>query len=231
MPIYRLSEKIAFPSPQFAVPEGLLAIGGDLSELRLLLAYKMGIFPWFSEEEPIMWWSPDPRLILYPSDIKVSKRLNRTINQGLFKITSDTAFDRVIESCARIRIENNQGTWIIDEMIKAYCRLFDSGYAHSVEAWYNDDLVGGLYGISLGGCFFGESMFSRISNASKVCLVALCRYIEEMSFDMIDCQIVTEHLLRMGARSIPRSQFLKQLEHSMRRGTLKGKWTILPQDP
>lgn len=226
MPVFRLSDKISFPPPYLAEPEGLLAIGGDLSENRLLLAYKMGIFPWFSKGEPILWWSPDPRLILYPDGVNISKRLRRTINQGIFEVTSDTAFEHVIESCAQSRSKENNETWIIDEMIESYCRLFDSGYAHSIETWYDGKLAGGIYGISLGGCFFGESMFSHVSNASKVALVALCGYLKSLSFDMIDCQITTDHMLRMGAVEISRYQFIKKLTQSITRKTLRGKWNI-----
>ncbi len=226
MPIFRLSERISFPPPSFAEPEGLLAIGGDLSEKRLLLAYRMGIFPWFSEGEPILWWSPDPRLVLFPSEIKISARLKRTISQGVFKVTSDTAFDQVITSCARVRLEKNQETWIVDEMIDAYCGLFEAGYAHSLESWYKGELAGGVYGLSLGGCFFGESMFTRVSNASKVALAALCDFLKGHGFDMIDCQVTTAHLMRMGAREIPRARFLKLLSESLKKPTLKGKWSI-----
>jgi leucyl/phenylalanyl-tRNA--protein transferase len=229
MPIFRLSERVSFPPPYFAEPEGLLAVGGNLSEKRLLLAYRMGIFPWFSDGEPIMWWSPDPRLVLYPSEIKISTRLKRTISQGFFEITSDTVFDRVIASCAQVRIKDNQGTWIVDEMIDAYSRLFDAGYAHSVEAWHDGELAGGLYGLSLGGCFFGESMFTCVSNASKIALVALCDFLKGLSFDMIDCQVTTGHLMRMGAREIPRARFLKALEKSLKRPTLRGRWSIQVQ--
>ncbi len=224
MPIFRLSEKNSFPPPHFAEPEGLLAVGGDLSEKRILLAYQMGIFPWFTEDEPILWWSPDPRLLLYPSDIYISKRLNRTIRQGTFKITCDTAFDRVISACASVRVKNFQETWIGEEMIEAYCRLFESGYAHSVEVWYQGELAGGLYGLSLGGSFFGESMFSYVSNTSKIAFVALCRFLNALSFDLIDCQVKTDHLKRMGAVEVSRSRFLKQLQHSVTRTTLKGNW-------
>jgi len=225
MPIFRLSEKLSFPPPHFAEPEGLLAIGGDLSEDRLLLAYQMGIFPWFSDDEPILWWSPDPRLVLYPSDVKISNRLHRTIRQKTFQVTIDTAFDQVIRACAKDRLQNAQETWIVDEMIAAYCRLYDSGYAHSIEAWHNGNLAGGLYGLSLGGCFFGESMFTRISNASKVALAVLCKFLTSVSIDFIDCQVTTGHLQRMGAVEIKRSRFLKELRLSMNKKTLRGHWT------
>ncbi len=226
MPIFRLSDKVSFPPPHYAARNGLLAIGGDLSESRLLLAYRMGIFPWFSPYDPILWWSPDPRLVLYPDEIHVPGRLRRKINSGIFKVTSDTAFDRVIDECARVRRENNEETWLVDDMIEAYCGLHEQGYAHSVETWYRDELAGGLYGVCLGGSFFGESMFTRVSDASKVALAALCCYMSENDFDIIDCQVPTAHLVWMGAREIPRKFFLKQLEASVEKPTPRGKWNV-----
>lgn len=216
MPVFLLNNRIEFPPPRLASEIGLLAIGGDLSRKRLLLAYRMGIFPWFSEREPIMWWSPDPRLVLYPEEIKVSKSLQKIMKKEIFRITIDSAFDQVINACAEIRRKNNEGTWIVNDMIEAYCRLHESGFAHSVEAWRHDKLVGGLYGVSLGGCFFGESMFTRISNASKVAFVKLVEHLKTLSFDLIDCQLTTTHLKQFGAREIPRSQFLAQLEKSLK---------------
>jgi leucyl/phenylalanyl-tRNA---protein transferase len=224
MPIFRLSEKISFPPPKFAEPEGLLAVGGDLSQKRLLLAYRMGIFPWYSQGDPILWWSPDPRLVLYPDEVILSTRFRRVIKQKRFCVTFDTAFDRVIHACAQTRVKENQGTWILDEMIDAYCGLHESGYAHSVEVWHEGRLAGGLYGVSLGGCFFGESMFTVVANASKVALTSLCDFSILQSFDFIDCQVASGHLMRMGAREIPRSTFLKELEKTLKRPTLKGKW-------
>jgi leucyl/phenylalanyl-tRNA--protein transferase len=226
--VFLLTDKIAFPPPHLASREGLLAVGGDLSRERLLLAYRMGIFPWFSDDEPILWWSPDPRLVLYPREFRVSKTLKKIINKGIFTVTMDSAFGRVITQCAQIRIENNQGTWIVEDMIDAYCNLHESGFAHSVEAWHQGELAGGLYGVSLGRCFFGESMFARISNASNVALVTLVGYLNKLSFDMIDCQLTTKHLLRFGAREIPRVRFLKQLEESLNAPTIKGKWCFNP---
>lgn len=224
MPVFLLSDKISFPPPYLASKEGLLAVGGDLSQKRLLLAYRTGIFPWFSDDEPILWWSPDPRLVLYPEEIRVSKTLKKIIKKKMFHVTMDSAFVQVINQCAKIRLQNNQGTWVVKEMIDAYCKLHESGFAHSVEAWYQGELAGGLYGVSLGKCFFGESMFTRVSNASNVALVKLVEYLNALSFDMIDCQLTTEHLLRFGAREIPRVSFLKQLEESLKAPTKKGKW-------
>ena len=228
MTVFLLTDKIVFPPPHLASGEGLLAIGGDLSRERLLLAYRMGIFPWFSDDEPILWWSPDPRLVLYPREIRISKTLKKIIRKGVFTVTVDSAFVRVINQCAQIRLENNQGTWIVEDMIDVYCKLHESGFAHSVEAWYQGELAGGLYGVSLGRCFFGESMFTRISNASNVALVTLVEYLNKLSFDMLDCQLTTKHLLRFGAREIPRPAFLKQLEKSLKSPTKKGKWCFDP---
>jgi leucyl/phenylalanyl-tRNA--protein transferase len=224
MPVFLLSDKISFPPPYLASKEGLLAVGGDLSQKRLLLAYHTGIFPWFSDDEPILWWSPDPRLVLYPEEIRVSKTLKKIIKKNVFHVTMDSAFVKVINQCAKIRLQNNQGTWIVKEMINAYCKLHESGFAHSVEAWYQGELAGGLYGVSLGKCFFGESMFTRVNNASNVALVKLVEYLNALSFDMIDCQLTTEHLLRFGAKEIPRVSFLKQLKESLKAPTKKGKW-------
>jgi len=224
MPIFLLSDEIKFPPPNLARNDGLLAVGGDLSQERLLLAYKMGIFPWFLESEPILWWSPDPRLVLHPDEIKISKTLKKVIQKDIFHITIDQAFNQVITSCARIRLQKNERTWILDDMIKSYCELHESGFAHSVEAWHEGELAGGLYGISLGRCFFGESMFTRISNASNVAFVFLAEYLKSLSFDMIDCQVITEHLLRFGAREIPRKEFLCELEQSLKAPTKRGRW-------
>lgn len=216
MPVFLLNDTVEFPSPQLASNIGLLAVGGDLSEERLLLAYRMGIFPWFSEGEPIMWWSPDPRLVLYPEEIQISKSLKKTIAKGIFTVTLDSAFDAVIRGCAEARRKNNEGTWILGEMIDAYNQLHASGVAHSIEAWHKGELAGGLYGIALGGCFFGESMFSKISDASKVAFVTLVEHLRTRSFHMIDCQVTTDHLKRFGAREIPRSDFLSQIKQSLR---------------
>ena len=225
MPIFFLSDKLSFPPPQLATTEGLLAVGGDLSQERLLLAYRLGIFPWFSDGEPILWWSPDPRLVLYPDEFRVPKTLRKIIKKKMFNITMDTAFEAVMHRCRQIRVQNNEGTWIVDDMIDAYCKLHNSGFAHSVEAWHRGKLAGGLYGVSLGGCFFGESMFTEKSNASNVALVHLFQHLMQHGFDMIDCQVKTSHLIRFGAREIPREHFLKQLQKSLQMPTLRGKWT------
>lgn len=224
MPVFLLSDTIEFPPPHLATEDGLLAVGGDLSQKRLLLAYRMGIFPWFSNNEPILWWSPDPRFVLYPHEIKVSKTLKKVIKKDMFSVTMDLAFNEVINQCAQVRLGKNQGTWIVKDMIDAYCNLHESGFAHSVEVWLQGDLVGGLYGVSLGMCFFGESMFTLVSNASNVGLVKLVEHLKELSFDLIDCQVPTEHLIRFGARQIPRMRFLNQLKKSLNAPTQRGKW-------
>ncbi|MFO7932045.1 MAG: leucyl/phenylalanyl-tRNA--protein transferase [Thermodesulfobacteriota bacterium] len=226
MPIFRLSDKLSFPPPHFAAGNGLLAIGGDLSEDRLLLAYKKGIFPWYSPYDPILWWCPDPRLVLYPSEVHVPQRLRRRIKNSGFTITSDLAFDSVIDECARVRKEGHEETWLVDDMIEAYKGLHKRGYAHSVETWCKGELAGGLYGVCIGGVFFGESMFARVSDASKAALVALCGHMAENGFDLIDCQVATAHLMWMGAREVPRRVFLKQLEASVERPEPGGKWSI-----
>jgi leucyl/phenylalanyl-tRNA--protein transferase len=226
MPVYLLSEDLVFPSPRLAPEEGLLAVGGDLSQERLLLAYQMGIFPWYSKYEPILWWSPDPRLVLYPAELRVSRSLQKTIRKSLFKVTMDRNFEAVIRACAQSRTRADEGTWIVDEMIDAYCMLHEAGLAHSVEAWQDRKLAGGLYGVSLGKCFYGESMFTRITNASKVAFVALVEHLRALSFNLIDCQITTAHLLRFGAREIPRARFLDELKRSLNSPTLKGKWSF-----
>ena len=193
-------------------PDGLLAIGGDLTEDRLLSAYQHGIFPWFNEGQPILWWSPDPRCVLVPAEIKISRSLSKTIRKGQFKVTYDTAFKNVLEGCAGSR-NGDDSTWITNDIKLAYLRLFESGYAHSVECWENEKLVGGLYGITLGKVFFGESMFSRTSNASKVALVNLAHQLEQMNFRIIDCQVHSKHLQTLGAKPIHRDLFIKILSN------------------
>lgn len=199
-------------------------MGGDLRPERLLAAYRAGIFPWYSEGEPILWWSPDPRLVLFPDALNVSRRLERMIRKGDFQISFDQAFSEVIRACAAPRAGKTQGTWIVPEMIAAYETLHNCGLAHSVEARREGRLVGGLYGVSLGGCFFGESMFSATANASKVAFVTLVRHLSALDFDLIDCQVATAHLMRFGAAEIPRKRFLRLLEVSLNKPTRKGRW-------
>ncbi len=224
MPVFLLSDRIAFPPPELSQEDGLLAIGGDLSEKRLLRAYSMGIFPWYSEGSPILWWSPDPRLVLLPDEMKVSRSLQQVLKKGVFTVTTDRVFDEVIRNCAKIHQKKQGGTWITDDMMRAYLRLHDSGFAHSVESWYGGELVGGLYGVALGAAFFGESMFTKMSNASKVAFVTLVRQLAKWGFTLIDCQIATGHLMTFGAREIPRSEFLWLLGRALEKGTRADKW-------
>lgn len=204
----------AFPSPHLALvePAGLLAAGGDLSPGRLIAAYQQGIFPWYSEDQPILWWSPDPRMILVPEQLHISRSLRKRLRKKTYRATLDQDFPGVIQACANPRLAD-QGTWIVPAMKQAYNRLYQMGYAHSVEIWEDDKLVGGLYGLSIGRVFFGESMFSRRTDASKVALVYLCRQLQRWKFPLIDCQIQSEHLHRLGAQAIPRSEFLRWLGH------------------
>lgn len=224
MPVYLLTDDLIFPPVHLATKEGLLAVGGDLSPQRLLLAYQNGIFPWYSDGDPILWWAPDPRLVLYLQDLKISRSLKKTIRKGHFTVTMDTRFEEVIRSCASTRIEADQGTWITSEMAKGYIRLHTMGYTHSVETWYQSKIVGGLYGVSLGRCFFGESMFSTMTDASKVALVALRDYLQKRNFDFIDCQMPTDHLISLGGRKISRDDYMSQLYRSLRFSTHKGPW-------
>lgn len=215
---------MAFPPVHLARYDGLLCVGGDLSPRRLLTAYQNGIFPWFSEEDPILWWSPDPRLVLYPDQINISRSLNKKIRKAHFTITMDRAFVDVIHACSEFRGVKRRDTWLVDSMVEAYIELHKLGYAHSVESWIGEELVGGLYGVSLGGTFFGESMFSYVSDASKTALAALCCHLQHHNFDIIDCQVKSNHLLSMGAKEIPRRGFIRQLKASIDREGITGRW-------
>lgn len=226
MPIYHLPKELIFPHPEEAEPEGILAIGGGLEPERLVLAYRMGIFPWYDQNTPILWWSPDPRLLLYPSEVHVSKSLKRVLRSGKFRVTLDQAFSQVIEACAETRRNGQEGTWILEEIKTAYSELHRRGYAHSVEVWHDEVLVGGLYGVSLGAAFFGESMFSHQPDASKTALVYLSRQLDHWGFDLIDCQVPTDHLKRLGAIEVPRGQFLEQLGQALRFETRLGTWAF-----
>jgi leucyl/phenylalanyl-tRNA--protein transferase len=226
MTVYRLNRELAFPPPDDADASGLLAIGGDLSPERLLLAYSLGIFPWYEEDQPILWHAPDPRTVLVPSRLHVARRLDRQLRGGTFDVCLDTAFERVIRACATVPRRDQHGTWITPDMIEAYCRLFDLGFAHCAETWSGGELVGGIYGVSLGGCFFGESMFSHHSNASKVAFVTLVRQLERWDFDLVDCQIPSEHLASFGAVDWSRPRFAAELEQSLRRPTRRGRWRL-----
>ncbi|MDD4872537.1 MAG: leucyl/phenylalanyl-tRNA--protein transferase [Kiritimatiellae bacterium] len=215
MPVFRLGSKLIFPPVRLAEENGILAVGGDLSVKRLLLAYSSGIFPWYSDEEPIIWWSPDPRFVLFPEKLKVAKSLQRIIKSGKFRVTFDKNFKAVIENCRTVKRPYQDGTWITDDMIRAYYALHKAGYAHSVEVWLKEKLAGGLYGISLGKCFFGESMFTHVSDASKVGFVTLMQRLKTEGFKLIDCQVYTDHLLRFGAEEIPRNDFLSLLSKAL----------------
>lgn len=214
-----------FPPVELALrePDGLLAVGGGLEPERLLNAYRHGIFPWYSEGQPILWWSPDPRTLLFPWQLKVSRSLARTLRQQRFRISLDTDFPGVIRGCAEPR-RDEPGTWITAEIRQAYERLHQLGLAHSVETWRDGRLVGGLYGVALGRAFFGESMFSRVSNASKVAFVHLVRQLAAWDFALIDCQVHTRHLASLGAVEVPRHEFIRQLEAALRFPDRSGPW-------
>jgi leucyl/phenylalanyl-tRNA--protein transferase len=225
MPVYQLiPEVFLFPPTEEAQDDGLLAVGGDLTKERLLAAYSKGIFPWYEVGQPILWWSPDPRLVLTPETLKISRSLRKILRKQQFEIRFDTAFEKVIKACADVRTEQGEGTWIIPEMQQAYTELHQDGFAHSVESWLDGELVGGLYGISLGQCFFGESMFSTRNDSSKVALVALVEFSREVGIRMIDCQMTTPHLLSLGASEIQRKKFLTNLKILLEQPTLKGSW-------
>ena len=213
-----------FPEPCAALeePNGLLAAGGDLSPQRILSAYRQGIFPWFSDGQPILWWSPNPRCIIYPSDVHCSKSLNKHIRRLRPRITFDQAFEDVIQHCARL--DSEQGTWITAEMEAAYIQLHHLGYAHSVEVWHDQELIGGLYGLAMGKVFFGESMFSQQTNASKIAFISLCRQLEKWGYQLIDCQVENPHLLSLGAVTIERSDFLRQLTEALNQSGSDHLW-------
>lgn len=232
MPVYWLSEHAqGFPDPEGANRDGIVAIGGDLSPDRLLLAYEQGLFPWFNEGDPILWWSPDPRFVLFPSELKVAKSMRPYFNQRKFGLSYDRDFRQVIEKCQQTYRPGQGGTWITDDMLNAYCTLHEMGYAHSVEVWLEDELVGGLYGIALGKVFFGESMFAQVSNASKFGFIGLVRRLRDRGYTLVDCQQETRHLASLGARPISRSDFLRKLHHNPLQHTEKGKWSIEPEGP
>ena len=218
----QLGSELWFPPPEHFGEDGLVAIGGDLSAARLLLAYERGIFPWSAPEDPLLWWSPDPRAVVKPEDVKVSKSMRNVLNQSLYTVTFDEDFRGVMQGCAD---RPEEVTCITEDFIEAYLTLHDLGFAHSVEAWDGDGaLVGGLYGVSLGSCFFGESMFARASNASKVAFITLAKELEQWQFDCIDCQIMNPHLESLGAGHLPRADFLDLLERSLQKDTRRGQW-------
>lgn len=211
MPIFALDDELYFPPVHLAEENGLLAIGGDLSEERLLLAYRSGIFPWY-DEPPILWWSPDPRFVLFPDELKTSKSLKPLLNRNAFEFTTNKAFKSVMEHCKKVPRSGQDGTWINENIIDAYMRLHESGYAHSAEVWQNGELVGGLYGIKLGKMFFGESMFSLVSNASRYAFTKYVQQLQKEDIGLIDCQIYSEYLESMGARMIAGSEFQEWLK-------------------
>ncbi len=211
MPLFRLTDELVFPPATLAEEDGLLAIGGDLSLPRLLLAYSSGLFPWSNEGDPLLWWSPDPRCVFEPGAMRVSRSLAKTLRQGRYQVTCNKAFERVIEHCARLRVEAGTGTWINAELHRAFVELHRRGYAHSIECWQDGALVGGLYGLCLGRCFFGESMFHLARDASKVALLHLVNRAAELGFELVDCQLSNEHLLSLGASLITRNDFLQRL--------------------
>ena len=214
MPVYQLTEEVMFPNPELAEDDGLLAIGGDLSFERLLLAYCNGIFPWYSDDEPILWWCPKPRFVIKPNEVNVSKSMKRVFNKREFKVTFDNDFEGVIRNCKELR-ENKEGTWITNEIMSAYIDLFKRGFATSVEVYKDERLVGGLYGVKIGRCFFGESMFSIETNASKVALISMCRKLEKEGYIFLDCQMHTNHLESMGGKFVSWEEFKEMLQEGI----------------
>ena len=224
MPFFRIPDEILFPDPMLAEDSGLLGVGGDLSVERLSLAYQLGIFPWFNEDQPILWWSPDPRMVMRPSELHVGRSLGKRIRQRPYRITLDTHFEEVMRACSSAERPDQDGTWITEDMIQAYTALHREGHAHSVEAWQDDVLVGGLYGVAFGTFFAGESMFARASDASKIAYVHLIRQLERWGHELIDCQVHTDHLARFGAREIPRLEYLRLLRQAIQQPGRQGPW-------
>ena len=209
--MYFLLNELFFPDVNEADEYGILAVGGDLSPERLMLAYRSGIFPWFNNDEPILWWSPPERMVLFPCELKISKSMRNILNRNTFEVTYNKDFKAVISNCSKINRQGQEGTWISDEMIEAYVKLHELGHAKSVEVWQNNELVGGLYGIDLGHVFCGESMFSNVSNASKVAFISLAQNLETRKYKLIDCQVHNNHLESLGAREIDREDFMEIL--------------------
>ena len=210
--IFRLHKHLQFPDPELAEEDGLLAIGGDLSVGRLMLAYKNGIFPWYSDETPILWYSPHQRFVLYPGELHVSASMKRVLNSNRFHITYNECFEDVIAACSLIERKGQDGTWITDDMKNAYIKLHHKGHAHSVEVWQHNELVGGMYGVAVGNIFCGESMFSKVSNASKAAVITLCK---SGKYKLLDCQVHTEHMASMGARMVSRKEYMMALQNSV----------------
>lgn len=229
--MFRLGELPIFPPPHLAEPGGLIAVGGDLAPARLIEAYRQGIFPWYSEGQPIWWHSPDPRFVLDPARLHVPRSLRKIIRRGDYEVRLDTAFPDVVRACARTPRPRQRGTWITRAMERAYTELFEMGYAHSAEAWAEGRLVGGLYGVSLGDVYFGESMFAAAPDASKVAFVVLARWMHAAGIGLVDSQVHTEHLARFGAEEWPRERYLARLRELVDRPTRQGRWSITPEDP
>ncbi len=226
LPVYRIPDRHLFPDPEDADDSGLLGVGGDLEPARLLLAYSMGIFPWYSEDQPILWWSPDPRYVLHTPRLHVGRSLRKRIRRSDYRITMDTAFDQVIHHCSAVPRPGQEGTWITSEMAGAYVRLHELGFAHSVEAWRGDELVGGLYGVAVGRLYCGESMFARAPDASKEAFVHLVRQLERWGFPLVDAQLHTAHLERFGAEEMPRVEYLHRVASLVRQPGRTGRWSF-----
>lgn len=226
MPVYRIPEELVFPHPSLAEPTGLLGVGGDLRPERLLLGYANGIFPWYNEDQPILWFSPDPRFVLYPDQLHIGRSLEKVLRKRPYRLTLDTAFEQVILSCRHAPRPGQDGTWITPDMVQAYVHLHELGHAHSIEVWEEDSLVGGLYGVSIGRLFAGESMFTQANNASKIALVALVQQLQRWDFALIDSQVHTETLRRMGAVEIPREQYLELIAPLTQEAHMVHKWSF-----
>ena len=223
MPVYRLDKRLVFP-PVERAEDGLLAVGGDLSVERLLLGYSQGIFPWYGPKLPILWRAPDPRMVMAPRDLSVNRSLKKAIRRQPYRLTIDVAFADVLAACAAVPRPGQDGTWIIPAMIDAYRELHARGFAHSFEAWEGEQLVGGLYGVSLGACFYGESMFAKAPDASKIAFAASVAQLAAWGIELIDCQVHTEHLERLGAHEVPRAEFMALLKHALDAPTRRGRW-------
>ena len=224
IPVFELPDEHVFPRPELAREDGLLAVGGDLDPERLMLAYSLGIFPWYSHPEPILWWSPDPRCVLYPDKLKISKSMRQVLKRGTFRVTFDRDFAGVITACRAMERPGQHGTWITQEMLEAYLALHDMGVAHSVEVWNGEELAGGLYGLTLGSIFYGESMFARESNASKAGFITLVPLLARQGITLIDCQTHTPHLESLGAEMVSGEQFREELAAGMKVPSLFGDW-------
>ena len=228
MPVFELHpSRIEFPDPKHTDESGILAVGGDLQAERLLLAYEMGLFPWFNEDEPPLWWCPDPRMVLYPNELRISKSMRSVLRKNLFRVTADQNFEEVIRNCGAVPRPGQDGTWITEDIVNGYLELHRMGFAHSIEVWSNNTLTGGLYGVSLGKIFFGESMFSVAPNASKLGFIKLVEALKVNDFRLVDCQVHTAHLESLGAEEISRASFLPQLREALTSETIRGSWSFL----